>query len=438
MNGYALFFSLATLSGVCAADWPQWRGPNFNGFTPEKGLPTEWRKDSAVWSVDMPGPSASTPVVLGDKIFVSTADVTTKTLQAMCLDRKTGKVLWNHKTGDGITRDEKSNYSSPSPVAGKDRVFFFYGNGTLVAFDLDGKELWNRSITKDYGDFAFQWTFSSSPMLHEGRLYLQVLQRDKPVHGEGKVGGESFLLAIDPATGKDIFRHVRPSDAVAESLEAFSTPIPFEQHGRKEILVVGGDCITGHNPATGEELWRWGTWNPTKIGHWRLVPSPVTGAGVVLACGPKNAPVFAIKAGGKGELDESAIAWSSTIREVTSDVSTPLFMDNSFFVLAEDKRILTRVDGTTGEVKWTVDLPGRKKYEASPTGADGKIYLMNFAGEVVVVNAADGKVTNTVAMGDAGDNETRSTIVAAYGQLLIRTNKKLYCIGQDSGVALAK
>ena len=442
MNLSALLLSLvtaaATLAASAAADWPQWRGPNFNGFTDEKGLPSEWTKESTAWTLAMPGPSASTPVVLGDRIFVSTIDSKDQTLRAMCLDRKSGKVLWNNKTGDGIKRDDLSNFSSPSPAADKDRVFFFYGNGTLVAFDHAGKELWNRSITRDYGDFAFQWTFSSSPLLYGGKLYLQVLQRDTPVHGKGKQGGESFLLAMDPATGKELFRHVRPSDAAAESHEAFSTPIPFKHRNRDEILVVGGDCITGHDPVSGQELWRWGTWNPTRIGHWRLVPSPVTGGGVILACAPKGSPVFAVKAGGKGTLDDSAIAWKSQAREVTSDVATPLFMENDFFVLAEDKRNLSRVEAGTGNVKWTVDLPGRKKYESSPTGADGKIYLMNFAGDVVVVDAKGGKILNTVAMGDEGDDRTRSTVVASQGQLLIRTNKKLYCIGQNSGVALAK
>jgi outer membrane protein assembly factor BamB len=438
MNHLRFAFLFLTATSIWAADWSQWRGPNWNGFTSEKGLPTEFSKDSAVWTVDMPGPSASTPVILGDRIFTSTVDSENKTLHALCLDRKTGKVLWNQKTGDGISRDRLSNFSSPSPAADKDRVIFFYGNGTLVAFDHSGKELWNRSITKDYGDFAFQWTFSSSPVLHNGKLYLQVLQRDVPVHGKGKQGGESFLLAMDPATGKEIFRHVRPSDAVAESLEAFSTPIPFEHGGRKELLITGGDCLTGHDPETGKELWRWGTWNPTKIGHWRLVPSPVAGAGVILACGPKGAPVYAIKAGGSGKLDDSSIAWQSPVREVTSDVTTPLFMDNSFFVVAEDKRILTRVEGATGKVQWTLELPGRKKYEASPTGAEGKVYLMNFAGDVVVVDAKEGKLLNTVAMGEPGDDTTRSTITAAHGQLFIRTNKKLFCIGKNSGVALTK
>lgn len=436
------FFSIvaagSTFVTVLAADWPQWRGPNFNGFTEEKGLPVEFSKATASWTLDMPGPSASTPVVYGDKVFVSTVDSQNKTLHAMCLDRKTGKVVWNNKTGDGISRDNLSNYSSPSPVADKDRVFFFYGNGTLVAFDHAGKELWQRSITKDYGDFAFQWTFASSPLLHGGKLYLQVLQRDTPVHGKGKQGGESFLLAMDPATGKEIFRHVRPSEAAAESLEAFSTPIPHKHQNREEILIVGGDCISGHDPATGKEFWRWGSWNPNRIGHWRLVPSPVAGGGVVLACAPKGSPVFAVKAGLNGTQDDSALAWKSETREVTSDVATPLFMDGDFFILAEDKRNLSRVQAADGKVKWTIDLPGRKKYEASPTGADGKIYVMNFAAEVVVVDPKDGKIISTIAMGDDGDDKTRSSVVAAHGQLFIRTNSKLYCIGGNSGVALAR
>jgi outer membrane protein assembly factor BamB len=438
MNYLSLAFAFLTATSILAADWAQWRGPNWNGFTSERGLPTEWSKDSHAWAVEMPGPSASTPVIIGDLVFASTANAQDQTLHALCLDRKTGKVRWNHKTGDGIRRDDRSNYSSPSPAADKDRVIFFYGNGTLVAFDHSGKELWNKSVTKDYGDFAFQWTFSSSPILAYGKLYLQVLQRNVPVHGKGKQGAESFLLAIDPGTGKELFRHVRPSEAVAESLEAFSTPIPFEHGGRKEILISGGDCLTGHDPETGKELWRWGTWNPKKIGHWRLVPSPVAGAGVVLACAPKGSPIYAIKAGGNGTLDDSHIAWESPVREVTSDVATPLFMDDSFFVVAEDKRLLTRVEGATGKVQWSVELPGRKKYEASPLGADGRIYLMNFAGDVVVVDAKEGKVLNTIAMGEPGDDATRSSITASNGQLFIRTNKKLFCIGKNSSVALAK
>lgn len=423
-------FTLA--SRALAGDWPQWRGPAFNGSAPdEKNLPKTWSKTEGVaWTFDLPGPSASTPAVVGDKVFLSGAHLANKTLHAMALDRKTGKLLWEHKIADGYNRDNRSNFSSPSPVADATRVFFFYGNGPLVAFDHAGKQLWARSITKEFGEFAFQWTFSATPLLFDGRLYVQVLQRDVAVNGRGKpTGNESFLLAIDPATGKDLWRQLRPGDAVAESLESYTTPIPFTHQGRTEILIAGGDCLTGHDPASGKELWRWGTWNPNKIGHWRLVPSPVAGAGVVLGCAPKGDPIYAIKLGGNGKLTDAAIAWTSDKRVVSADVPTPLFYQGDFFVLNEGRRILARVNPATGEPRWQVTLPGTKKYEASPTGADGKIYTMNFAGDVVVVDAKEGTVLATIPMGEPGDDFIRSSIVAAHGHLFIRTNAKLFCVG---------
>lgn len=431
MKVLALVGSLFAAATAFAADWPQWRGPEFNGSSSEAGLPSKWTPQDALWTLDMPGPSASTPVIMGDRVFTSTIDSTTQTLHALCIDRASGKIVWNKKTGDGIRRDDRSNYSSPSPVADKDRAYFFYGNGAFVAFDHSGKEVWNRNIQTDYGDFAFQWTFSSSPLLHNGVLYLQILQRNTPVHGKGKEGGESFILALDPANGKTLWKHVRPSEAVAESLESFSTPVPFTHGGREEIIVTGGDCITGHDPKTGAEYWRWGTWNPTKIGHWRLVPSPVAGNGVALACGPKGSPVYAVKLGQKGTLNESALAWTTQeTREVSTDVSTPLFYKNDFYILNSDRRNISRLDSATGKIKWTTELPGRKKYETSPTGADGKLYMMNFGGEVVVVDAEKGDILSTIPMGDQGDDMIRSSIPVAHGNIFIRTNKKLYCIGQ--------
>jgi len=431
-SSLAIVLAASTLPSVRAGDWSQWRGPNFNGSAEAKDLPVTWSRDTVRWAAPLPGPSAATPVVQGDRVFVSSPDLASSTLRAICLDRKTGKVLWDNRVGEGmIQRDDRSNFASPSPVADATRVFFFYGNGHLVAFDHAGKELWSRNITKDYGDFAFQWTFSTSPLLHEGKLYLQILQRDVPVHGRGRTDGpiESHLLALDPANGKTVWRHVRPDEAVAESKESFSTPVPFEFNGRKEILIAGGDCLTGHDPATGRELWRWGTWNPKKIGHWRLVPSPVAGGGVILACAPKGDPVYAIKAGGSGVLDDSAIAWKTDqTREVSTDVPTPLFFEGDFFVLSDVRKNLSRVEPATGKVKWTTPLPGRAKFEASPAGADGKVYLMNFSGDVVVVDAAKGGILATIAMGEERDDMTRSSIAIADGQLFIRTNRKLYCV----------
>lgn len=432
----SLVFATVTVFSVAAsaANWPQWRGPEFNGSSPEKNLPVKWSKtENIAWTLDLPGPGAATPVIWDNYVFVSTTERNSRSVWAICAHKKTGAVMWKHKVADAFAKDERSNFASPSPATDGKRVIFFYGNGDLVAFDFAGKKLWSRNIQKDEGDFAFLWTFSTSPLLYEGKLYMQVLQRDVPVQGRGKKasGIESYLLAIDPATGKTLWRHVRPADAEAESLEAFSSPIPFEHNGRKEILVAGGDCITGHDPANGKELWRWGTWNPQKIGHWRLVPSPAAGAGIVLACAPKGGPVYAIAAGANGKLSDGDFAWKSDPqRGISSDVPTPLYYDGDFFIWSEVKKSVSRIDPKTGQVKWTAETPGRSKYEASPSGADGKIYGMNFKGDVVVVDAVKGEVINTIPMGEEGDDMTRSSIAIADGQLFIRTNNKLFCVGK--------
>ncbi|MEK7677049.1 MAG: PQQ-binding-like beta-propeller repeat protein [Verrucomicrobiota bacterium] len=419
---------------ACAENWPQWRGPFFNGSTTETNLPVQWTKtENVAWSLDLPGPSAATPIVWGDHVFISSTDTQAQALLALCLDRKTGKVLWQHKINDGIRKDDRSNFASSSPTTDGKLAFFFYGNGDLTAFDFTGRQVWTRNVQKDFGEFAFLWTFSSSPVLHAGKLYLQILQRDVPVNGRGQKEGpnESCILALEPATGKMLWRQVRPSEAVAESREAFTTPMPYEHNGRKELLVIGGDCLTGHDPETGRELWRWGTWNPTKIGHWRLVTSAVAGDGVILASAPKGDPIYAIKAGGAGSLNDAALAWKSDQqRIITADVPTPLFYQGDFFVLSDVRKALSRVEPQSGKVKWTIEMPGRKKYEASPTGADGKIYCMNFAGDVVVVEAEKGQVLSTIPLGEEGDDFIRSSIAAAQGRLFIRTNTKLYAIGK--------
>ena len=419
-----------------AANWPQWRGPNFNGSTVETGLPSKWSKtENVVWRAKMPGPGAATPVVWEDKVFVSSADGKAKTLKALCFDRQNGQMLWSHTLSEGsVQQDSRSNYASPSPATDGRTVVFFYGNGELAGFDLDGKKLWQRNIQKDEGDFAFLWTFSSSPLLYEGKLFLQVLQRDEAVGERGFLDrkNESYLLAMEPRTGKTLWRRVRPSQAKAESREAFTTPIPFEFRGEKQILIIGGDDLTAHNPADGKELWRWGTWNPRRIGHWRHVPSPVAGEDIILVCAPKRDPIYAIRAGGAGRLGEQAVAWISRhTRQLSSDVPTPAYYDGDFFILSDVRKALSRAEPKSGRVQWSIELPGFSKFEASPLAADGKIYLMNFAGDVIVVNADNGEIINNVSMGNPYDDHTRSSIIAAHGQIFIRTNSELFCIAAN-------
>ena len=438
----ALTLSFALSTG--AENWPQWRGPHHNGFSKEKNLPDNFSKTKNVaWSTEMPGMAAATPVIWGNHVFISTTDEgqNPRTLNAAALDRRTGRILWNHVIAEGVSQDNRSNYASNSPVTDGKVAVYFYGNGDLVAYDFAGKRIWRRNIEKDYGQFAFGWTFSSSPILYEGTLYLQVLQRNEPTRGRGVQGAKSYLLAMDPNTGKTKWKHIRPSKAAAESLEAFSTPVPFEHNGRKEIVIAGGDCATGHDPKTGRELWRWGTWNPNRIGHWRLVPSPGIGGGVILASAPKGEPIYAIKAGLSGTQDDSALAWTSDKRALTADVATPSFAHGDFFILADKLRdeTLSRVEPKTGRVKWSLTLPdNRQLWRTSPTVADGKVYCMDHGGNVAVVSANTGELIREVAMGRDGDKNTRSSIAVSQGQLFIRSNWKVFCIGKGAQVAKAR
>lgn len=429
-----LLASLLVACSVAAADWSHWRGPEFNGSSPETDLPTDFSPTNNVkWTAELPGPSAATPIVSGDHVFMSSMDQKTRTLLALAFDRKSGRELWRREISPGMSRDDKSNLASPSPVAGGELVFFLYGNGELAAFDFAGEPSWSLNLEKKYGPFTYQWTYGASPTLIGGKLIIQVLRRDVPVHGRGRTDGpnESYLLALEPKSGEELWRHVRPSDAKAESQEAYSTPIPYDADGSPRLLVVGGDCITAHELRDGAEVWRWGTWNPTKIGHWRLVPCPVTDGKVALAVAPKGAPVYAVKVDGKGTLPDDAIAWKSEDRLISSDVSTPAFYRGKFYVLNSDKKTIARVDPATGKPDWIGELDSRPKFESSPTAADGKLYFQNHAGEVFVVGTGDEfKLLHRVAMGDSGDRDTRASIAVSDGNLFIRTASKLYCVGK--------
>ncbi len=425
-----------TLVGAQAGEWGNWRGPNYDGSTDEKNLPAKFSKTQNVqWSVKMDGPSAGTPVVWGNHVYVSSSNPDAKRLTANCYDRQTGELKWFHLVANGHRQDNRSDYASPSPVTDGQVVTFFYGDGALATFTPDGEELWSQNIQEKHGQFAFLWTFSTSPLIHNGILYMQVLQRDTKVGSKGSDDNRSYLLALDPKTGKQLWKVYRPAKARSESLEAFSTPIPFSHKGRDEILIAGGDCLTGHDPKSGKELWRWGTWNPTRIGHWRLVPSPVAGGGVVLACAPKRAPVYAIKAGGEGNISASGKVWNSEGSRdgVSSDVCTPLFYQDSFFVLYGEGRdkIFSRVDPKTGKIQWSTDLQSRSLFRGSPTGADGKIYVQNHAGTVHVIDAKSGRLLHKAEMGESGDDQTRASVAIAHGRLFIRTNGRLYCIGKS-------
>jgi len=417
-------------------NWPQWRGPRFNGSTDETNLPATWSKTSGVaWSRRMAGPSASTPIVWGSRLFTSSVNASSNTLLAMCLEAKTGKLLWSHKVGkDRKFRAGRHNAASPSPVTDGRCVYFLYGTGDVAAFDVDGKPLWSRRLEKDYGRFIIKWGYGSSPLLYDGRLYVMVLQNRKPgrYDRENKSGLadtrkgplESFLLAIDPKTGKTLWRHVRPSDADDEGDESYATPMPFEGCGRKEIIIHGGEYVTGHDAATGKELWRW-EFSPVNREVWQRTVSPGATDGARIVVGRARwRGLYCLKPTGSGRLTDAIVAWKHV--KYSNDVCGPLIYKGRVYLLCDSRRTIACLDLNSGEVIWVEKLKSKGEFRGSPTGADGKIYFMSMAGEVFVLEAGDTyKLLSKIEM---KERNCFSTISASGGRLFLRTPRYLYCL----------
>lgn len=420
--GLAALLMFGMVISVVRADaWPQWRGPHLNGSSDATGLPEKLDAANPAWAVDLPGTGSGTPIIWQDRIFISCLDQKSSKLLAVCLSRKDGSVLWTKQVGLGYQRNDRNDTASPSPATDGKMVWFYYGTGDLAAFDLDGNEKWSRNLQKEFGPFNIQWIYASSPLLYDGKLYVQVLQRDVSPRRGGPPSGapaDSYLLAMDAATGKDIWRQIRPNDAVGESKESYGTPIPYTNDGHTEILLIGGDCVTAHDPETGKELWRCGGWNPEKINHWRMVCSPIGIDGLVIACPPKGGAVFAIKDGGSGDVTTTNVAWKNP--ELSSDAAVPLVYKDRLFVLNGDKRALLCAEPKSGKVIWSTPLSGRSVLRASPTGADGKIYLVNEAGDVWVVSADDGKILSKSSLGGKGNH---ATVAVVDGFVVVRAGE---------------
>jgi outer membrane protein assembly factor BamB len=433
MSRLALAVAFAVTLSASAENWAQWRGPFFNGSTSETNLPTQFSKTEKVaWAAALPGYSGATPVVWEDSVFVCSPDEQ-KNLLLFCLERKTGQVRWQKTVATGDRTKGLNNMASPSPVTDGQSVFVLFGTGDLAAFDFAGHPLWKRNLAAEYGYFAQMWLYGSSPLLYRDKLYVLVLQRT-PVPADdahaldGKLERESFLLCLDPKTGKNLWRQLRATDAKFEAKDAYTTPIPNEGPQGPEILVVGADYTTAHHPETGAELWRCGGLNPRKEAPWRTVPSPVAADGMIIGCGPRRDPVIAIKDGGKGLVTDTHLAWS--LKEVSSDCVTPLYYQKRLFVLDGDRQKLFCLEPQSGKQLWQGNLGVREVFRASPTGADGKLYCVSESGTVVIVDAGpEFKILSTIHL---GESPVRSSIAVSHGQLFIRTAQHLYCVAQPA------
>jgi len=409
----SLTISLAAQAG----DWPQWRGPDLNGVSKETNLPVRWTtEENVTWKLPMPSRTGATPIIWGENIFLNVGEG--ENLELWCLDRNKGEPRWKRPLAPGNFRINKQNMSSPSPATDGKSVWVMTGTGILKAFDFEGKELWAREIQKDYGKFGLNWGYASSPLLYEDALFVQVL------HGM-KTDDPSYILRIDKKTGKTVWRVERPTEAVVESPDSYTTPALLRYGDQVEIVITGGDVITGHDPKTGQELWRGGGFNPGNNPMHRIIASPVVYDGLIYAP-TRVRPLLVYKAGGRGDVSQSHRVWAF---ENGPDVPTPV-TDGKYFYSVGDRGIVWCLDAKTGKEVWTGGQRIKPAiYSSSPVLADGKIYISNEEGLTTVLKAGP---QFEVLAENALSEYTLSSPAISDGQIFLRTEKHLYCIGKRS------
>jgi len=412
--------SLATVT-LFADNWPQWRGPEANGVSRERGLATTWtQNENVAWKLAMPSRSGSTPIVWDDTIFLNVAVHPSQgELELWSVNRQSGAVSWKRTVGGGNHVERKQNMSSPSPVTDGAAVWVMTGTGILKAFDFAGTELWMRDIQKDYGHFGLQWGYASSPLLHEDALFVQVL------HGM-RTDDPSYLLRIDKKTGRTVWRMERPTQARQESPDAYTTPVLVKTGAGLELVITGGDVVTGHDPATGKELWRVRGLNPENRGDYRIVASPVAAGGLLIAP-TRESPMLAVRPGGRGDVTATNVAWSFT--RGGPDVPTPV-SDGQYVYVVNDRGVVHCLDLKTGAVVYGPQRLKPGTYSASPVLAGGNIYVTSEDGVTSVFAA--GPVFKLIAE-NAIDEYTLSSIAVSKGQIFLRAEKHLYAIGKAAG-----
>jgi outer membrane protein assembly factor BamB len=411
-------------ANVSADNWPQWRGERFDGISREKGLPAEFGPNKNVaWRAPLPGPAGATPVVWGSRIFLTSVDG--NDLVLLCLDAGSGKELWKRMVGTGnraVNRDE-GNYASPSPCTDGKYVWTFMSTGDVACFDFEGKEIWKKDLENDYGRFQVQYAMSSTPVLDEGRLYFQLIH-----------SGGARVVALDGATGKEVWNVNRPSDARAECEHSYASPILYRDQEQKFLITHGADYAIAHDLNDGHELWRAGGLNP-KGGYnftLRFVASPVAVPGLIVVPSAKNGPVLALKPDGKGDITGQKEHYYWVRPRGTPDVPSPLIVDGIVYLCDAQTGRLTAIEAKTGETFYTDQPTQRHIHRASPMYADGKVYITARDGTITVVKA--GKEFEILAQNAMGEKIAASPIVAN-GTLYLRTYETLFAIRSNEQAA---
>lgn len=412
---YSVALTLAS-SVVLSANWPAWRGPTMNGVSLERNLPVTWSPtENIAWKLDLPQWSGATPIIWNDMVFLNVAEADRDNLSLWAVSRSSGEVLWKKHMSAGNNKQRKQNMSSPSPVTDGTTVWAVTGTGIIKAFDFTGHELWMRDIQKDYGRFGLNWGYANSPLLLDGDLIVPVL------HGM-KTDDPSYLLRINGKTGETMWKVERPNSAIRESPDSYVTPALVRTPTITEIVINGADCVTGHDPVTGKELWRLDGLNPQNNPAYRIVASSVVHNDIIIAPS-RERPLTIMKAGGRGDVTTSHKLWEFNNGP---DVPTPV-TDGTLLYVITDRGVVYALDLMTGKPVYGPQRLEPGTYSASPVLADGKIYITSEDGVSSVFKA--GPAFELLAANKM-DDYTLSSVAIKEGQLFLRTSTALWAIGE--------
>lgn len=393
-------------------NWPQFRGSGSQGISPETGLPVKWSATSNVrWKTPLPGPGHSSPIVWGNRVFLTAfkpagvwryVSSNKGQLLVLCLDKATGRILWEREVaGEGIEDTHSVNSpASPTPVTDGKYVYVYFGSRGLVAFDFDGNRIWENR----FGPFPNEWGSASSPVLY-GDLLLLNCDTD----------AEDFLMAVDKNTGKVVWKTPRPN-----STRSWPTPVVWKAGGRDEIVVSGSRRVKAYDPKDGRELW-----TVDGLTQW-VTPTPVAAHGLLFIAsnGPGGNIIMAIKPGGRGNITGSHVAWR--YERSAPYVPSPVVVGDYLFAV-KNGGVMTCLDARTGAQIWQERLPASGDYYASLVAADNKIYALSEDGKATVVAAKP--AFELLSSNDLGER-TMATPAISDGLIFIRSDSAVYAISE--------
>ena len=400
---------LAPQPVVRGGDWLQWRGPRGTGQSDEKGIPLTWSNTENVkWKVPLDGQGNSSPIVVGQKVFIAHAPAMEKLRGIHCYDRDTGKLLWSHQVAysEAEATHDTNPYCSASPVSDGQRVVAWYGSAGIYCYDLEGKILWQ----KDLGKVEHIWGFGSSPVIVDNLVILNF--------GPGL---NAFVVALEKETGKEIWRREFPEQKSIKFDEfrgSWSTPVAFQDGERRVLLIALPQKLRAINPKTGEDVW-----TCSGLSNNLIYTSPLlAGDIVVIMCG-YGGPAMAVKGDGTGDVTETHRLWYQDQPKPPQRVGSGVVVNGLVYLLNANGDAWC-LDAATGEKKWTQRMGGESW--CSMTHVDGRLYVSNKAGTTYVLeaNPAECKILAENKLGEL----IRSSPAFSNGQIFIRTYENLYCI----------